>query len=149
MAFRPVPRTAPRLQVAALCWRRSKKRGMRILLITSRDTGRYVIPKGWPMRNRTDPEAAAREAFEEAGVQGTALPHSIGLYFYFKRLPDGRFIPCAVRVFPLHVETLRKTYPEFGQRRIKWFSQKKAASKVAEPTLKALIRKFDPTAAEP
>ena len=66
------PGQPPRLQVAALCWRRSAK-GLRILLITSRDTGRWVIPKGWPMRNRTEPEAAAREAYEEAGLRGDDL----------------------------------------------------------------------------
>ena len=73
----------PRLQVAALCWRRSGK-GLRILLITSRDTGRWVIPKGWPMRNRTDAEAAAREAYEEAGLRGIVAERSIGLYTYRK-----------------------------------------------------------------
>ena len=52
---------AARLQVAALCWRRSRK-GLRVLLITSRDTGRWVIPKGWQMRNRSDPDAARRYA---------------------------------------------------------------------------------------
>ena len=129
------------LQVAALCWRRSKK-GLRILLITSRDTGRWVIPKGWPMRNRSDAEAAAREAFEEAGLRGTVSQHSIGVYTYRKAVPKGRRVQIAVRVFPMEVHEMLKKYPETGQRRAKWFDPAQAARGVAEPELKQLIRDF-------
>ena len=133
------------LQVAALCWRRSAK-GLRVLLITSRDTGRWVVPKGWPMRNRTEAQAAAREAFEEAGLRGEVSDRSIGIYTYNKVLGPGRKISCAVKVFPLEVREMVREYPETGQRRVKWFSPEKAARRVAEPELKALIRGFDPDA---
>ena len=133
----------PGLQVAALCWRRSKK-GLRLLLITSRDSGRWVIPKGWPMRNRTDAEAAAREAYEEAGLRGVISERSVGLYTYLKVLRPGRSILCAVRVFPLEVREMLTKYPETGQRRARWFSPEKAAERIAEPELKAIIRSFDP-----
>lgn len=135
----------PSLQVAALCFRLSKK-GLRVLLITSRDTGRWVIPKGWPMRNRSESEAAAREAYEEAGLRGDVDKRSIGFYTYSKRFGTNRSHPCMVRIFPMEVREMLKKYPETGQRRIKWFSPSKAARKVDEPDLKALIRKFDPTA---
>jgi 8-oxo-dGTP pyrophosphatase MutT (NUDIX family) len=138
------PPAAARVQVAALCWRRSKK-GLRILLITSRDTGRWVIPKGWRMRNRSDPEAAAREAYEEAGLRGIVSEHSLGLYTYLKTFPGGQQTPCTVRVFPLEVTERLKSYPETGQRRVKWFPPEKAARKVAEPELSTLIRGFEPT----
>jgi 8-oxo-dGTP pyrophosphatase MutT (NUDIX family) len=144
-AARPARGQPRRLQVAALCWRRSPK-GLRILLITSRDTGRWVIPKGWPMRHRSDPEAAAREAFEEAGLRGAVAPRSLGLYTYQKVLAPGRYIPCVVRVFPLEAQEMLRKYPESGQRRTRWFSPEKAARRVAEPELKALIRSFDPDA---
>ncbi|TIM18205.1 MAG: NUDIX domain-containing protein, partial [Mesorhizobium sp.] len=63
--------TAPcRLQVAALPWR-DTKHGIEIMLITSRDTGRWVLPKGWPEAKELLCEAAAREAGEEAGLRGT------------------------------------------------------------------------------
>ena len=137
------PGQPPRLQVAALCWRRTGK-GLRILLITSRDTGRWVIPKGWPMRNRTDAEAAAREAWEEAGLRGELSGRSLGIYIYLKTLATGARTPCVVRVFPLQVREMVRKYPEFGQRRIKWFDLDKAARKVAEPELAALIRAFEP-----
>ncbi|MFO1208521.1 MAG: NUDIX hydrolase [Amaricoccus sp.] len=133
----------PQLQVAALCWRRSAK-GLRILLITSRDTGRWVIPKGWPMRKRTEAQAAAREAFEEAGLQGEIARRSIGVYRYTKSDGAGRKLACAVRVFPMEVRAMVRNYPETGQRRSKWFSPAKAARRVAEPDLAALIRDFDP-----
>jgi 8-oxo-dGTP pyrophosphatase MutT (NUDIX family) len=137
------PGQPPRLQVAALCWRRTGK-GIRVLLITSRDTGRWVIPKGWPMRHRTEAETAAREAFEEAGLRGDILERSIGVYTYRKVLAPGRTIPCVVRVYPLEVRELLKQYPETGQRRVKWFTPDKAARRVLEPDLRALIRDFQP-----
>jgi 8-oxo-dGTP pyrophosphatase MutT (NUDIX family) len=138
------PGHAPSRQVGALCYRNGSK-GVRILLITSRDTGRWVIPKGWPMHNRGDAEAAAREAFEEAGLRGDIGASSIGHYLYAKKLGRTRFIPCLVRVFPMKVREMLRKYPESGQRRVKWFSAKKAARKVEEPELAALIRKFAQT----
>lgn len=137
-----------RLQVGALCWRRGRK-GLRILLITSRDTGRWIIPKGWPMRNRSDADAAAREAYEEAGLQGRIAPRSIGVYTYQKALRSGAPMPCVVRVFTLEVHKMLQTFPEDGQRRTRWFSPSKAAKRVAEPDLKGLIRGFDPDAPDP
>jgi 8-oxo-dGTP pyrophosphatase MutT (NUDIX family) len=140
------PGQPPRLQVAALCWRRSAK-GLRILLITSRDTGRWVIPKGWPMRNRTEAEAAAREAYEEAGLRGIVSSRSLGVYTYLKLLRAGRSIPCVVRVYPLEAREMMRTFPETGQRRAKWFDPEKAARRVAEHELAEMIRNFDPDAA--
>ncbi|PZQ51695.1 MAG: hypothetical protein DI556_03335 [Rhodovulum sulfidophilum] len=132
----------PSLQVAALCYRRTRK-GLRILLITSRDTGRWVIPKGWPMRNRGEAAAAAREAYEEAGLRGAIAEKSIGFYTYRKRVEDLSF-PCVVRIYPLEAWERVKQYPETGQRRVKWFSPAKAARKVREPELAQILRDFDP-----
>jgi 8-oxo-dGTP pyrophosphatase MutT (NUDIX family) len=147
-AARSGPGMPRSLQVGALCWRRTGKGALRILLITSRDTGRWVIPKGWPMRNRTDAEAAAREAFEEAGVSGDVGERPLGLYGYPKLLGKGHAIPCVVRVFPLLVRKMVRQYPENGQRRVKWFTAAKAARKVQEPDLARILRGFDPGAAE-
>jgi 8-oxo-dGTP pyrophosphatase MutT (NUDIX family) len=132
----------PSLQVGALCYRRAG-RGLKILLITSRDTGRWVIPKGWPMRKRTEAEAAAREAYEEAGLRGSVSEKSIGFYTYPKRVDDLSF-PCVVRIYPLEALERVKKYPETGQRRVKWFSPAKAARRVREPELAQLLRDFDP-----
>jgi 8-oxo-dGTP pyrophosphatase MutT (NUDIX family) len=133
----------PSLQVGALCFRRTAQ-AHKVLLITSRDTGRWVIPKGWPMRNRTEPEAAAREAFEEAGVRGTVGERCVGIYGYPKRLKPGRLVPCVVRIYPLEVSEMLDAFPERGQRKIRWLSPEKAAERVKEPELARLIRVFRP-----
>ncbi len=136
------PGHPPSLQVGALCWRRGAGGGLKVLLISSRDTKRWVIPKGWPMRRRTEAEAAAREAFEEAGVKGEIAKKSVGVFSYDKGLGQGRSIQIVVRVFPLKVGELLRQYPETGQRRVKWFAAGRAARKVREPELSALIRAF-------
>lgn len=140
-----MPGQPPRLQIGALCWRRTRK-GVRILLITSRDTGRWIIPKGWPMRNRTEAGAAAREAWEEAGLRGEISTESIGVYTYRKRAPRGAVFTCVVRVYPLEAREMLQKFPENGQRRVRWFSREKASRKVIEHELTTLIRTFDPDA---
>ena len=141
------PRTASQAamtQYAALCFRQKAGQAPEILLISSRDTGRWVTPKGWPMKGKTGAECAAREAFEEAGVEGRSFAGSIGLFTYDKIRDDGSAQPCVVTVYPIAVERLRTNYPEQGQRRRRWFSPAKAAGKVNEPELSALLAAFDP-----
>jgi 8-oxo-dGTP pyrophosphatase MutT (NUDIX family) len=133
-------------QYAALCYRPSGRDTHEVLLITSRDTGRWIIPKGWPMKGRSGAESALREAFEEAGVEGRLSSTPIGVYSYDKILPDG-VRPCIVTVYPVEVTQLSKDFPEKGQRARKWFTPRKAAEKVNEPELRALIETFDPHAA--
>jgi 8-oxo-dGTP pyrophosphatase MutT (NUDIX family) len=138
---------APVVQVGALCWRRTRRGQLRVLLITSRDTGRWVIPKGWRMRRLSDFEAAAREAYEEAGVRGEVSDRSLGFFPYLKNFGHGRRALCLVRVYPLEVRQMLRNYPETGQRRIKWFALDKAAGKLDEPDLAAMVREFDPDGA--
>ena len=143
MRLQGVPKRESRTQFAALPFRR-KKSGTEILLLTSLDTGRWIIPKGWPMHDMTPAAAAAREAWEEAGVTGLVSEHCAGFYSYTKRLPDGDQIPCIVAVFPLEVRKLQKDFPEAGQRKLRWVSQRKAPARVNEPDLQKIIRNFDP-----
>lgn len=135
-----------RTQFAALCYRRSKKKkgGIEVLLVSSRDSGRWIIPKGWPMDGVTPAAAAAQEAWEEAGVRGKVADVCVGMYSYSKWLDEELSLPCIVAVFPVAVSRLEKAYPEAGQRKRKWFTPKKAASKVGEPVLRQIIRAFDP-----
>lgn len=130
-------------QYAALCFRRTGKHEHEVLLITSRDTGRWIIPKGWPMKGKSGSECALREAFEEAGVEGKPSAAPIGVYAYDKILPNG-VQPCIVSVYPVEVDELRKDFPEKGQRERKWFSPKAAAEKVDEPELRTLLKSFAP-----
>lgn len=136
-------------QYAALCFRTSRKGKVEVLLITSRDTGRWVIPKGWPIASSDAPGGAAQEAWEEAGVKGTVAGPCVGLYSYDKVTGDGGLLPTVVAVFPIRVTKLADRYPERGDRRRKWFSPAKAAARVAEPELAALIAGFDPATLPP
>jgi 8-oxo-dGTP pyrophosphatase MutT (NUDIX family) len=131
----------PGVQYAALPYRRDAE-GLEILLVTSRETRRWVIPKGWPMKGRKPRAAAAREALEEAGVVGLIAKAAVGAYPYMKRLKNGALIPCLVRVFPLQVGQERETWPEMAQRERRWFAAEAAAQAVDEPELAELIRSF-------
>jgi 8-oxo-dGTP pyrophosphatase MutT (NUDIX family) len=132
---------APGLQFAALPWRRSGD-GLEVLLVTSRDSRRWVIPKGWPMKGRKAHLAAAREALEEAGVTGRIARASAGSYGYIKRLKNGAPLECRVQVFPLKIERQRKSWPERHEREARWFPAAQAAEAVDEPELRALIVAF-------
>ncbi len=115
---------------------------VQILLITSRDTGRWVLPKGWPIKGLSPQNAAAREAFEEAGVCGVPAPMPVGRYRYLKQLAFNTDLACIVGVYPLRVDQMRSKYPESGQRRRRWFTPAKAALRVQEPELQALLAAF-------
>lgn len=131
-----------RTQFGALPFR-EKNGKVEILMITTRRTGRWIIPKGWPMDGETPAGAAATEAYEEAGVEGKLSHDVLGFYSYSKAY-DGERLPCVVAVFPLKVTKKHKNFPEKGQRRRKWVSRKKAARMVWEPELRRIINSFDP-----
>ncbi len=116
---------------------------VQVLLATSRDTGRWIIPKGWPIDGLTPAQTAAQEAWEEAGVKGTVSDALIGLFTYDKIEAVHDPLPCVVSVFGVRVATLADKFPERKQRRRKWFDACKAARKVAEPDLRAILRQLD------
>ena len=117
------------------------------LLITSRGTGRWIIPKGWPMDGETPAGAAATEAMEEAGALGKLSEQVIGFYAYSKT-HKGDDLPCVVAVFPLRVKKLLKDFPEKGERKRKWFGRKEALTAVSEPELRRIIKDFRPNSAK-
>ena len=129
-----------RVQYAALPYRQSG--GLMVLFQTSRDTGRWVLPKGWPMKGELPHSAARREAREEAGVVGPISKRSIGIFHYPKRLSDGGIVTCEVHVYPLPVESQRKQWPERYERNQQWFTPEEAAQVVQEPELAALLLTF-------
>ena len=126
------------IQYAALPFR-IEGRQVQVLLITSRATRRWVIPKGWPIGGLKPQDAAAREAAEEAGLVGEAEARAIGSYHYAKRLKGERTTAVQVIVFPFRVEAQSEDFKEQGQREARWFRYQKAAALVAEPGLKRLI----------
>jgi 8-oxo-dGTP pyrophosphatase MutT (NUDIX family) len=131
-----------RLQYAALPYRRRADATVEVMLITSRDTGRWVIPKGWPVPGLSPQNSAAHEAREEGGLVGRMGTNAIGFYQYDKRLADSSAVSCTVEVFALEVERQLRSWPERGERRTRWFTPEEAAAAVAEPDLRALIADF-------
>src|SRR3954453_9200069 len=126
-------------QYACLPYRQRADGAIEVVLVTSRGTRRWVIPKGWPMKGRKPHASAAREALEEAGLIGKVGKTPIGTYRYDKRLKGGEAAPCAVEVFPLEVKSQRKRWPEQKQRSVRWFAPEEAAAAVQESELRAII----------
>jgi 8-oxo-dGTP pyrophosphatase MutT (NUDIX family) len=133
--------TGRRLQYGALPYRKMNGRRAEFMLVTSQETRRWIIPKGWPKKGKSPHRCAAREAFEEAGVLGAVGRRPLGSFSYEKRLKNGSSVECKVRVFPLEVSSQRREWPERQERRIKWLSASKAAAKVKDPVLGKIIRR--------
>jgi 8-oxo-dGTP pyrophosphatase MutT (NUDIX family) len=133
-------KTQDRTQFAALPYRMGVDGQPEILLLTSRETRRWVIPKGWPIKGLKPRHVAAREAYEEAGVQGTINgKHPIGIYHYEKRLA-GEQLLCEVHVFLLRVSQQLEDWPEKSERESRWVDVAAAAVLVDEGGLAELVR---------
>ena len=134
-------------QIAALPYRTDGPgvdAAVRVLLITSRENKRWVIPKGNPTSGMTEHAAAALEADEEAGVRGLVCPTPLGSYRYRKRQRNGASLMVDVDVFPLAVNRELDHWKEQSQRERRWVSLNDAAQMVDEPDLADLIRSFGP-----
>ena len=130
-------------QVAAVPVRRKDGGELMVLLVTSRETRRWIIPKGWPWSDAPHHESAAAEAWEEAGVRGRIVADALGTYTYDKRR-DGILLTVQVSVYLLEVTEEERTWPEMDERERAWFSPAAAAEAVIEPELKALLRTLEP-----
>ena len=117
--------------------------GLEVLLITSRGTGRWVIPKGGVKKGFTPAEAAEREAYEEAGIKGALSPDPLGCFSYNKRLRNGASRPASVEVYAMRVVVELKKWPERAQRRLKWMSIPHAVKLVDEEGMKVLLLRLE------
>ncbi len=135
----PVFRRPDFIQAAALCLREGKA-GPEVLMVTSLNAKRWILPKGWPMKNRSLAGAAQQEAWEEAGVIGQAHETSVGFYTYAKNTKGGLPLSCRVEVFRIDVADLARDWPERSRRKRKWVRPEEAAEAVDEPELQALLR---------
>jgi 8-oxo-dGTP pyrophosphatase MutT (NUDIX family) len=133
----------PRSQVAALPVFTDEAGVPWVMLITSRETKRWIIPKGWPMKGRTDQDAAAQEAREEAGIIGRVHDSPVGTYTYWKRQSDHIEL-CEVSVYLLEVKAQLSKWREKGQRELDWLPVAQAAERVDEPGLRDIIRRVVP-----
>ncbi|WP_152094093.1 NUDIX hydrolase [Rhizobium dioscoreae] len=129
-------------QYGALCFRHRDDNSREVLLITTRETKRWMIPKGWPIKGLDGGQVARREAWEEAGVKGKVKKGIFGYFTYLKMLADRQTIPSVVEVHLLEVRKQCGKFPESGQRTIEWMVPEEAARRVREPELKGLLMRF-------
>lgn len=130
-------------QVAAIPYRLDDKGEVAVMLVTTRTTRRFTVPKGWPMKRKSGRKAALTEAWEEAGVKGTAAREPIGRYSYWKRLPAG-FVLVNVTAYAVEVDEVAETWPEVKTRERAWLPVADAALLIDEPELSTLVREFVP-----
>jgi 8-oxo-dGTP pyrophosphatase MutT (NUDIX family) len=134
---------AVRLQYAALPYRFNEAGTLEILLVTTRQSKRWILPKGWPIKGLRPPRSAAREAFEEAGVTGKIGAKSVGSFTYDKMLDEqGIAVQCEIKVYPLLVKKRSAEWPEVGQRLSQWAELEKALSLIEESGIKAIVTAF-------
>lgn len=126
-------------QIAALPWRVDDDGKLRILLVTSRTNGKWMLPKGWPMDGKAAHEAALIEAQQEAGIDGDVAIEPIGSYRYIKLFDDGSSRQSQAKAYPIKVTAVHNSWDEQHQRRRRWVRPKKAAGLVYEPDLKRLL----------
>jgi 8-oxo-dGTP pyrophosphatase MutT (NUDIX family) len=129
------------MQVAALPWRHGEH-GVEILLVTTRTSKRWLIPKGWTMEGKADHEAAAQEAFEEAGVLGRADIQPFAHYGYIKALQSGKQRHVNVAVYAMLVSETLPTWPEQQERERQWIGAQDALRIIGEPELLPIIADF-------
>jgi 8-oxo-dGTP pyrophosphatase MutT (NUDIX family) len=140
-AVRPLIKRPPALQVAALCHRQGDA-GTEVMLVSS-SSGRWILPKGWPIDGLTASEAAQQEAWEEGGVKKISTNDTAAQSFLGKkRFDNGSVIPCEVKVFPFKVKKLSDNYPESERRDRIWVSPARAAELVDDPGLSEVIGGF-------
>ncbi len=131
------------MQYAALPYRFTPAANLEILVVTTRQSRRWIIPKGWPIKGLKPPKSAAREAFEEAGIRGKVGSKSVGVFAYDKLIDgDGIWVRCEVRVFPLLVKRQSQVWPEAEQRRVQWVEPSRAVALIKEPELRTIVAAF-------
>lgn len=131
------------MQYGALPWR-VVDGTLEVMLITSRDTGRWIIPKGWPLEGMSPAHSAAQEAWEEAGITGAITRKPLGRFRYLKVLGEEDAVECVVHVHAMEVGEEHANWPEKNQRKRQWFLRHEAADLVNEPELRRIVLGFVP-----
>ncbi len=137
------------IQTGALPWRVGPGNQTEVLLVTGRNSGRWMIPKGWPMRGKSLAKAAAQEAFEEAGVKGTISTKPLGSFRHVKQHLIFRPLEVNILVHSLSVKRELAKWPEEGQRERRWFTLDEAVTSVDSEELGRLILQLKDKIARP
>src|SRR5690349_16159101 len=115
------PRHALPLQLAAVCYRR-RGPSVEFLLVNTNGGNKWTFPKGDPELSLSHGQAAAREAWEEAGVVGSIESRHFCLYLHSKGI---FWKPPGVREFVIKaflLEVARVETPQESSRNPTWFS---------------------------
>lgn len=132
----------PLTQLAALCWRHAPDKGREVLLVTS-STGRWILPKGWPIDGKPAVHTALTEAWEEGGVKkARAIRRPLGSYMATKISQDGDELPCLHKVYAVEVRKTVDKFPERDRRERLWIAPAAAADLVQEEGLREILRNF-------
>jgi len=131
------------VQIGALCYRVGQH-GPDVLLITTRGTGRWTIPKGWPIKGKDSAGTALQEAWEEAGIrEGKCSAKSIGSYSSSKEVYLSFKKHTRIYVYLVSVTRVKESFPESHERTLKWQHHKAAANMVDEPELRDFLFDLD------
>ena len=136
-----VSKQSEHIQYGALPWRRGRG-GLEILLVTTLNTKRWIVPKGWPLAGHAPAECAEHEALEEAGLLGKMQPKPLGSFPYEKSSRGGDNLSCNVLLFAMEVKQQRRLWPEKKLRETRWCSVEEALERVSNPGLRSLIQEF-------
>jgi ADP-ribose pyrophosphatase YjhB (NUDIX family) len=129
-------------QSAAIPYKMDDQGKLVILLVTSRRTRRWIIPKG-KVKPRTLPSRSAEhEAFEEAGVLGRIGKQPVGAYWQGDALPSGPEGSLHVQAFALEVTEELPVWDEMHLRKRRWFRLKDALRAIDDLEIRALLRDF-------
>ncbi len=120
-------------ELGALAFSRKGKR-LRLILVTTKKTQRWICPKGQPEKGVDDHDVAVMEAFEEAGVTGEVMPEISREYVSH----SGK----RIRLFPLLVEKIHKQWPEKRQRRRCVCSLRQALGLISDEGLRQCVEKL-------
>ena len=128
-------------QAGALAWRITDQRVFEFAIVTSRRTGRWVLPKGSIDKGHTEAEAAAQEAWEEAGVKGAPADVPIALYRTRKIRPPNVWA-LEVAIYPIRIAEVLEDWPESDQRERRFVTVDEAAGLLNDMALVDIIRRF-------
>lgn len=132
--------TEARPQVAALPFRRGADGTIQIALITSRNTVRWTLPKGNISTGSDAIADVAREAHEEAGLEGRVQSTKLCSYEYLRQMQR-----CVVDVYPMEVTAELKNWPERNLRIRRWFDLAEIDQYLEERSVREAIHAFAAT----
>jgi 8-oxo-dGTP pyrophosphatase MutT (NUDIX family) len=119
-------------QVAAVCYQ-MRDEGIEFLLVRTRSSGRWTFPKGSAEPGLTHAQAAALEAFEEAGVHGRIEEASFARYIRRggarKSAKSGKK---EVAVYAHLCQVFRLSPPKESKRNRTWFSAEDTKQRLRE-----------------